>query len=154
MGNLPLANRFGPSEPCADAPGEIPRCFHSKCWKRQVCERGEFKSLDFLVLVYYTASAKLRLSTRRSMMARANNLGAVVEVVPVVAGAHPVVIGGGVVGLVVGVGGRVVKLAGLGVLAGSLGVKRSSSLTVESLKHLQTKTRVRQPANTDSSFPT
>jgi len=71
----------------------------------------------------------MRLTTsRRSLL---NDLRAVVEVVPVVAGAHPVVVGGGVVGLVVGVGGRVVELAGLGVLAGGLGVKRSSGLTVE-----------------------
>ena len=67
----------------------------------------------------------------------ANNLRAVVEVVPVVAGAHPVVVGGGVVGLVVGVRRRVVELAGLGVLAGGLGVEGSSGLTVESLEHLQ-----------------
>ena len=68
----------------------------------------------------------------------ANNLRAVVEVVPVVAGAHPVVVGGGVVGLVVGVRRRVVELAGLGVLAGGLGVEGSSGLTVESLEHLHT----------------
>ena len=67
----------------------------------------------------------------------ANNLRAVVEVVPVVAGAHPVVVGGGVVGLVVGVRRRVVELAGLGVLASGLGVEGSSGLTVESLEHLQ-----------------
>jgi hypothetical protein len=64
------------------------------------------------------------------------NLRAVVEVVPVVAGAHPVVIGGGVVGLVVGVGRGVVELAGLGVLAGGLGVQGGGGLTVESLEHL------------------
>jgi hypothetical protein len=65
----------------------------------------------------------------------ANNLRAVVEVVPMVAGANPVVIGGGIVGLVVGVSRRVVQLASLGVLAGGLGVESSSGLTVESLEH-------------------
>jgi hypothetical protein len=64
-------------------------------------------------------------------------LRAVVEVVPVVAGAHPVVVGGGVVGLVVGVGRGVVELAGLGVLAGGLGVQGGGGLTVESLEHLR-----------------
>jgi hypothetical protein len=70
----------------------------------------------------------------------AGNLRAVVEVVPVVAGADPVVIGGGVVGLVVGVGRGVVELAGLGVLAGGLGVESSSGLTVEGREHLQEET--------------
>jgi hypothetical protein len=64
-------------------------------------------------------------------------LRAVVEVVPVVAGAHPVVVGGGVVGLVVGVGRGVVELAGLGVLAGGLGVQGGGGLTVKSLEHLR-----------------
>merc|ERR1719217_1657918 len=68
----------------------------------------------------------------------AHNLRAVVEVVPVVAGAHPVVVGGGVVGLVVGVGRRVVELAGLGVLAGGLGVEGGGGLTVEGGEHLHT----------------
>jgi hypothetical protein len=68
-----------------------------------------------------------------------NNLRAVVEVVPMVAGANPIVIGGGIVGLVVGVSRRVVQLAGLGVLAGGLGVESSSGLTVESLEHLQSR---------------
>ena len=72
-------------------------------------------------------------------MASAKNLRAVVEVVPVVAGAHPVVVGGGVVGLVVGVGRGVVELAGLGVLAGGLGVEGSSGLAVESLPCNKTK---------------
>ena len=58
-----------------------------------------------------------------------NNLRAVVEVVPVVAGAHAVVVGGGVVGLVVGVGRGVVELAGLGLVAG--GEKHSSRLAVK-----------------------
>jgi hypothetical protein len=62
-------------------------------------------------------------------------LRAVVEVVPVVAGAHPVVVGSGVVGLVVGVGRGVVELAGLGVLAGGLGVEGRSGLTVEGGEH-------------------
>ncbi len=66
-------------------------------------------------------------------------LRAVVEVVPVVAGADPVVIGGGVVGLVEGVRGGVVKLAGLGVLAGGLGVEGRSGLSVEGLEHLHTR---------------
>ena len=66
-----------------------------------------------------------------------DNLRAVVEVVPVVAGAHPVVVGGGIVGLVVGVGRGVVELAGLGVLAGGLGVQGGGGLTVESLEHLR-----------------
>ena len=69
--------------------------------------------------------------------AEASNLRAVVEVVPVVAGAHPVVVGGGVVGLVVGVSRGVVELAGLGVLAGGLGVEGGGGLTVESLEHLK-----------------
>ena len=64
-----------------------------------------------------------------------NNLRAVVEVVPMVAGADPIVIGRGVVGLVVGVSRRVVQLASLGVLASGLGVQSSSGLTVESLEH-------------------
>ena len=66
--------------------------------------------------------------------AEASNLRAVVEVVPVVAGAHPVVVGGGVVGLVVGVSRGVVELAGLGVLAGGLGVEGGGGLTVKSLE--------------------
>ena len=66
-----------------------------------------------------------------------NNLRAVVEVVPMVAGADPIVIGGGIVGLVVGVSRRVVQLASLGVLAGGLGVEGSSGLAVQSLEHLQ-----------------
>ena len=81
----------------------------------------------------------MRLTTSRRSWS--NDLRAVVEVVPVVAGAHPVVVGGGVVGLVVGVGGRVVELAGLGVLAGGLGVKRSSGLTVEGGEPASTHTR-------------
>ncbi len=68
---------------------------------------------------------------------RPYNLRAVVEVVPVVAGADPVVVGGSVVGLVVGVSGGVVELAGLGVLAGGLGVEGGGGLTVENLEHLQ-----------------
>jgi hypothetical protein len=77
----------------------------------------------------------MRLTTsRRSLL---NDLRAVVEVVPVVAGAHPVVVGGGVVGLVVGVGRGVVELAGLGVLAGSLGVEGGGGLTVEDGEHLR-----------------
>ena len=69
-------------------------------------------------------------------MAGADSLRAVVEVVPVVAGAHPVVVGGGVVGLVVGVGRGVVELAGLGVLAGGLGVEGRSGLTVKGGEHV------------------
>jgi hypothetical protein len=65
----------------------------------------------------------------------AHNLRAVVEVVPMVAGADPVVVRGGVVGLVVGVSRGVVQLAGLGVLAGGLGVEGSSGLAVEGLEH-------------------
>ena len=78
-------------------------------------------------------------------MDESSNLRAVVEVVPVVAGAHPVVVGGGVVGLVVGVSRGVVELAGLGVLAGGLGVKRSSGLTVESLQTSTKRTTVSEP---------
>ena len=74
-----------------------------------------------------------RNSTTAAPSLRRENLRAVVEVVPVVAGAHPVVIGGSVVGLVVGVSGGVVELAGLGVLAGGLGVEGGCGLTVKSL---------------------
>jgi len=70
------------------------------------------------------------------LQARSSNLRAVVEVVPVVAGAHPVIVCSGVVGLVIGIGGRVVQLAGLRVLAGSLGVEGGSSLTVKGREHL------------------
>ena len=65
--------------------------------------------------------------------ASAHCLRAVVEVVPVLAGAHPVVVGGCIVDLVVGVSRGVVELAGLGVLACGLlrlnlaGKGRSSS---------------------------
>jgi hypothetical protein len=67
-----------------------------------------------------------------------NNLRAVVEVIPMVAGADPVIVGSGIVGLVVGVRRGVVELASLSVLAGGLGVEGSSGLTVESLEHLKT----------------
>jgi hypothetical protein len=72
------------------------------------------------------------------------SLRAVVEVVPMVAGADPVVVGGGVVGLVVGVSRRVVQLASLGVLAGGLGVESSSGLAVQGLEHLEIMFQVRK----------
>ena len=65
----------------------------------------------------------------RRLRSSTDRLRAVVEVVPVGAGAHPVVVGGGVVGLVVGVGRGVVELAGLGLVAG--GEKHSSRLAVK-----------------------
>merc|ERR1719163_2145153 len=71
------------------------------------------------------------MTSLRATTTTVNNLRAVVEVVPVVAGAHPVVVGGGVVGLVVGVSRGVVELAGLGVLAGGLGVEGGGGLTVK-----------------------
>ena len=64
-------------------------------------------------------------------------LRAVVEVIPMVAGADPVIISGGIVGLVVGISRRVVQLTGLGVLPSSLSVESSSGLAVKSLEHLQ-----------------
>jgi len=82
-----------------------------------------------------------------------NDLRAVVEVVPVVAGAHPVVVGGGVVGLVVGVSRGVVELAGLGVLAGGLGVEGGGGLTVEDGEHLPPAPRRSSPSPQRVSQP-
>jgi len=75
-------------------------------------------------------------TTARKSLRRGDTLRAVVEVVPVVAGAHQVVVGSGVVGLVIGVGGRVVKMAGLGALASGLGVEGRSGLTVKGGEYL------------------
>ena len=58
----------------------------------------------------------MRSITSARQLSTAGILQPVVEVVPVVAGAHPVVVGGSIVGLAVGVGRGVVELAGLGGL--------------------------------------
>jgi len=67
----------------------------------------------------------------------AQRLVAVVEVVPLVAGAAPVVVRGGVVSAVVGVLGLLVQGAGLGVLDERLGVKVGGLLSVEDGAHLR-----------------
>ena len=62
---------------------------------------------------------------------------AVVEVIPLVAGAAPIIVGGGIVGAVVGVLGLLVQGASLGVLDERLGVKVGSLLAVQDGAHLQ-----------------
>jgi len=65
----------------------------------------------------------------------ANHLRAVVEVVPVVAGANPVVVGSCVVGLVVGVGRLVKVLTSRGILGGGSGVEAGGGLSVKGREH-------------------
>jgi hypothetical protein len=69
---------------------------------------------------------------------------AVVEVVPLVAGAAPVIVRGGVVGAVVGVLGLLVQGAGLGVLDERLGVEVGGLLSVEDGAHLREAAYVRE----------
>jgi hypothetical protein len=73
--------------------------------------------------------------SQTTLLSIANDLRAVVEVVPVVASANPVVVGSCVVGLVVGVGRLVEVLTSRGVLGGSSGVEAGSGLSVKSREH-------------------
>jgi hypothetical protein len=81
-----------------------------------------------------TVRGKLFISQTTLLMI-ANDLRAVVEVVPVVASANPVVVGSCVVGLVVGVGRLVEVLTSRGVLGGSSGVEAGGGLSVKGREH-------------------
>ena len=70
-----------------------------------------------------------------TLLAMANHLRAVVEVVPVVASANPVIVGSCVVGLVVGVGRLVEVLTSRGILGGGSGVEAGGGLSVKSREH-------------------
>ncbi len=75
------------------------------------------------------------MSHDSNLLRIANDLRAVVEVVPVVASANPVVVGSCVVGLVVGVGRLVKVLTSRGILGGGSGVEAGGGLSVKGREH-------------------
>jgi hypothetical protein len=99
--------------------------------------RGRATRQRHRVLVRISSQAPAYSPATASDAHTAQRLVAVVEVVPLVAGAAPVIVRGGVVGAVVGVLGLLVQGAGLGVLDERLGVEVGGLLSVEDGAHLR-----------------